>query len=95
MSSLLDWGVIAETKQAGGYLSGKQIQPRNAEQLAWLAEAVLISRDETQMPFSQLCHHPILFPIKLDAFAASVLRANPRVRVERQNLNEDFVFRET
>ena len=41
VSSFLDWGVIAETKKAGVYLRGKQVQPTNAEQLAWLAEAVL------------------------------------------------------
>ena len=92
VSSFLDWGVIAETKKAGVYLPGKQVQPRNAEQVAWLAEAVLISRGESQMPFSQLCHHPLLFPIKLETFNASVLRANPRLRVERQSLNEEFVF---
>jgi len=92
VSSFLDWGVIAETKKAGVYLPGKQVQPRNAEQLAWLAETVLISRGERQMRFSQLCHHPILFPVKLDTFNASVLRANPRLRVERQSLNEEIVF---
>ena len=91
VSSFLDWGVIAETKKAGVYLPGKQVHPRNADQLAWLAEAVLISRGEHPMPFPQLCHHPILFPVKLDTFNASALRANPRLRVERQSLNEEFV----
>jgi len=38
VSSFLDWGVIAETKRAGVYLPGKQVQPRKAEQLAWLAD---------------------------------------------------------
>jgi hypothetical protein len=92
VSSFLDWGVIIETEKAGVYLPGKQVQSRNAEQLAWLAEAVLISRGENQMPFPQLCHHPILFPVRLDTFNASVLRANPRLRVERQSLNQEFVF---
>ncbi len=92
VSSLLDWGVIAETKKAGVYLPGKKVHPGNAEQLAWLAEAVLISRGENQMPFAQLCHHPMLFPVKLDTFNASVLRANPCLRIERQSLNEDFVL---
>jgi hypothetical protein len=91
ISSFLDWGVIAETEKAGVYLPGKQVHPRNPDQLAWLAEAVLISRGEHPMPFPQLCHHPILFPVKLDTFNASVLRANPRLRVERQSLNEEFV----
>jgi hypothetical protein len=91
VSSFLDWGVIVPAKKGGVYLPGKQVHPRNADQLAWLAEAVLISRGEHQMPFPQLCHHPVLFPVKLDTFNASVLRANPRLRVERQSLNEEFV----
>ena len=58
VSSFLDWGIVDEAKKAGVYLPGKQIQPRNAEQLSWLAEAVLISRDENQMALSKLSHHP-------------------------------------
>jgi len=92
VSSFLDWGVIAETKKAGVYLPGKQVQPRNAEQLAWLAEAVLISRGANQMPFPQLCRHPILFPVKLDTINTSILAANPRLKVERQSLNAECVF---
>jgi len=95
VSSFLDWGVIAETKKAGVYLPGKQVQLRKADQLAWLAEAVLISRGERQMPIPQLCHHPILFPVKLDILNASLLRANPRLRVERQSLNQEVVCHES
>jgi hypothetical protein len=91
VSSFLDWGVIAETKNAGVYSPGKQVQLRKADQLAWLAEAVLISRGENQMPFPQLCHHPILFPVELPVLNASLLRPNPRLRVERQSLNQEFV----
>jgi hypothetical protein len=95
VSSFLDWGVVAETKKAGAYLPGKKVQPRNAEQLAWLAEAVLISKGVNQMAFSKLCHHPVLFPVAVETFNASILRANPRLKVVRQGLNEEFVFRET
>ena len=95
ISSFLDWGVIAETKKAGFYLQGKPVQPRNAGQLAWLAEAVLISRGKTQMRVSELRNHPALFPIALDALNASVLKANPRLRVGRQSLYQEFVFLDT
>ena len=43
------------------------------------------------MKFSQLCHHPMLFAVALPALNASVLRSNPRLRVTRQSLNEEFV----
>jgi hypothetical protein len=94
VSSFLDWGVIAETKNAGVYLPGKKVQPKNADQLAWLAEAVLMSRGVNQMALAQLRQHPILFPFSVETFNASILRTNPRLKVARQGLNEDFVFLE-
>ena len=95
MSSFLDWGVITEAKKSGVYSPGNQVQPRKADHLAWLAEAVLISRAETQMRSSELFHHPILFPISLDAFNASFVRANSRLSVARQGLNEEVVMLDT
>ena len=92
VSSFLDWGVIVETKPKGIYLSGKQVTPKKTEHLAWLAEAVMISRTKTQMRLSELCNHPALFPFALDKLNAAVLQHNPRLRVERQSLNQEFVF---
>jgi hypothetical protein len=92
VSSFLDWGIIAETSKRGVYLAGQQARPVGGKLLAWLAEAVLLSRDKTQMPFSQLCNHPALFPIALDGLTASVLQRNAHLRVERQSLNQEYVF---
>lgn len=92
VSSFVDWGVVAETKQRGVYQTAKPIRPHNDEQLAWLAEAVLISRDKAQIAFSELCSHPALFPIALDTLNISQLQDRPRLRVERQSLNQEFVF---
>jgi len=94
VSSFLDWGVLAETKQSGVYQSTKLIRPHGGEQLAWLAEAVMISRDRAQIPFSELCNHHALFPIALETLSAATLQSNPRLRVERQGLNREFVFLE-
>jgi hypothetical protein len=91
VSSFLDWGVVAETKKRGVYQLTKPIRPHSCE-LAWLVEAVLISRDKTQIPFSELCNHPALFPIALDTLNTSVLQSNPRLRIERQSLNQEYVF---
>jgi len=95
ISSFLDWGVIEEGKKGGVYHSSNQRRSKNPAHLAWLAEAVLISRGEAQMAFSHICHNPILFPISVEAINASILRTNPRLRVTRQGLNEDFVSLET
>ena len=92
VSSFLDWGVIVETGQRGVYQPTKPICPNSGGGLAWLAEAVMISCRKTQVPFSELCNHPALFPIAMDTLNASVLLSNPRLRVERQSLNQLFVF---
>jgi hypothetical protein len=91
VSSFVDWGIIRESTKAGFYLPGTEFQVRNSEQLSWLAEAVLIWRDESQMPFAQLFHHPILFPFRLETFHASIISGNPRLKIERQSMNEEFV----
>lgn len=93
-SSFLDWGIIIETKKNGIYLSGKQAKPKNGEQLVWLAEAALISCRKTQMALSELCNHPVLFPIALDTLNIATLQNSPRLRIERQSLNQEFIFRE-
>ena len=95
VSSFLDWGVIAETKLKGIYLSAMQATPKNPDQIAWLAEAVLISSHKSQMGLSELCNHPSLFPFTLDKLNAAVLQNNPRLRVERQSLNHEIVLLET
>ena len=92
VSSFLDWGVIAETKPKGIYLTGKQTNPKSHDHLAWLAEAVMISRAKTQIGLSELCNHPALFPFALDKLNSAVLQNNRHLRIERQSLNRDFVF---
>jgi hypothetical protein len=92
ISSFLDWGVVAELKRTGVYVSGTKIQSKNTEQLAWLAEAVLISRGKNQMKLSQIFYHPILFPLTLDTSHRLVLPSNSSLKLARQGLNEEIVF---
>jgi hypothetical protein len=92
ISSFLDWGVVTERKRSGTYFPRKKVQPRDADQLSWLAEAVLISRREDQMTLSQIHHHPILFPVASEAFNGSTLRSNPRLKISRRGMGEEIVF---
>ena len=91
ISSFLDWGVVAEKNRSGFYIPGKKVQPKASEHLAWLAEAVLISRNETQMSISKLCQHPILFPVSLELLTGLVVQENPRLKISRHSMNEEFV----
>jgi hypothetical protein len=85
---------VAETKQRGVYQPTKPIRPHHGDQLAWLAEAVMISRDKTQITLTELCNHNALFPFALESLNAAILQRNPHLRVERQGLNQEFVFLE-
>jgi hypothetical protein len=94
MSSFLDWGILKDGKQPGVYLPVKQLAIKDDVLLAWLAEAVLVSTGRTQMALNELCTHPALFPFSTDALSAAVFHKNPRLRLERQGLNEEYVFLE-
>lgn len=93
VSSFLDWGVIIEAKKAGVYSSGPKTHPEKPEHFAWLGEAVLISRNKNQVPLSELANHPVMFPIAFDKFNSTMLQTNPRLRIERQSLSQEVVFR--
>jgi hypothetical protein len=92
VSSFLDWGVIVESKPRGIYRAGPRVNLRSSDVVAWLMEAILISRGISQMAFGKLSNHPILFPINLESFNTSVVRSNSRLSVAREGLNEEFVF---
>jgi hypothetical protein len=92
VSSFLDWNVVAEAKRTGVYTAVPKNRVTKPEQLAWLVEAVLISRGRTQLSITELADHPILFPFNLDTLSASTFQSNPRLRVERQSLNVEYVF---
>lgn len=92
VSSFLDWEVIAETKKAGIYQFTRSLSPQSGHDLAWLAEAALISRSKAQMSFSELRNHPVLFPVALDKLTPSSLQSNPHLRIERQSLNQEVIF---
>ena len=91
VSSFLDWGAIVETKIKGAYIAGTLPAPKRHEHLAWLIEAILHAREEPQVPFIQLSHNPMLFPFRIEPFSASHLRCNPRLKLVRHGLNEEWV----
>jgi hypothetical protein len=95
VSSFVDWGVITEAGKKGTYVAGKQVRPDGNDVVAWLAEALLISRGKAQMPLSEFSRQPILFPINMDAVSSAALRNNRRLRVARHSHNEDVVFLES
>ncbi len=95
ISSFLDWQLIKEAASKGSYTLPRQITPPSADHVRWLLEAVVTSRGLSQIPFTQLRTHPILFPFKLESVTSSVLVGTSRLRIQRQSLSDEVVLLET
>jgi len=93
ISSFLDWGVVDEEGRSGDYLPGSVMRLASAEMMAWLIEALMISRSRTQLMLSEVFSHPVLFPVSMEAFNQQMLPVDSRLKIGRQGLNQDFIFR--
>ena len=94
MSSFLDWGVMAATKQKGDYIAVKPIHVPDADQSAWLIEALLHTRSEGGLSLSQVRQHPLLFPFVLEGVASglAISKSNPRLQTMRHGHTEELVM---
>lgn len=93
ISSFLDWGVVGEEGRSGDYLPGSVIRLASAATMIWLIEALMISRSRSQLMLSEVFSHPALFPVSMEAFNAQALPVDSRLKIGRQGLNQDFIFR--
>jgi len=92
LSSMLDWGLLEFDTGSKRYRRGKLTAAHDPEILGWLAEGILLASDKTSMPQSQLFASNLLFPFDTKPIAVTQLtRANPRLQVIRQSLNEEIV----
>jgi hypothetical protein len=91
VSSFLDWGVLSETKIKGEYIAGNVVSVDRPNQMAWLGEAILHTRNEASLPLAQLRQHPMLFPFKVSEMDVALSNANPRLHTLRHGHTEDLV----
>ena len=92
LSSILEWGLLEYEAESKRYRKGKTTVAIDPEILGWLAEGILLASGKTSMPQSQLFASNLLFPFETKPIAVTQLTvANPRLRVIRQNLNEEIV----
>ena len=91
LSTFLDLGALKMGRVQGSYLPGAQRRPRTDRETAWLVEALLHSRREPSLPLQAIPSHPSLFPFDLGSLTQRQLRANSRLHVLRQGLDENLV----
>jgi hypothetical protein len=89
--SMLEWGVLAESKERGIY----QAMPRQAvhslEIATWMLESLLHAGQLEAASFRQLVRSPVLFPFSITVHPANV-RDHPRMELSRQGLDEDVLI---
>ena len=93
LRSFVDWGILAETGKQGTYSSAPPRAVRNPGLVAWLSEAVLLSRFVTAASPRVLLRGPRLFPFHLPTPTGESLTSHStRLDFVRHGLDEQLVM---
>ena len=93
LRAFIDWGILTDTPSRGIYVQGKRHTVRDAERIAWLAEAVLISRAAGSAATQDLLESPSLFPLRLSPIPAQQLVSlSPRLELLRHGFDDDLII---
>jgi hypothetical protein len=88
--SMVEWGVLAESKDRGVYeVTQRQAAP-GVEVSAWMLESLLRASQHESGAFRHLVRSPALFPFSISVHSASI-RNSPRLELARQGLDEDLI----
>lgn len=93
ISSFRDWGVVGKDGSLGDYSPGQVMRPNSVEMMIWLIEALMVSRSRNQLMLSEVFSHPALFPVSMELFNPQMIQEGSRLKMGRQGLNQDFIFR--
>jgi len=93
ISSFRDWGVVGKEGRLGEYSPGQVMRPNSGEMMIWLIEALMVSRSRNQLMLSEIFAHPALFPVSMELFNPQMIQEGSRLKMGRQGLNQDFIFR--
>lgn len=91
LSTFLDFGALTAGEKRGEYLPGKILRSGSSEELNWIVESLLYSRDESNIPLNHINQHTALFPFTIGHLSSSTLRSNPRVEIFRHGMAEELV----
>lgn len=93
ISSFRDWGVVGKEGSLGDYSPAQVMRPNSVEMMIWLIEALMVSRSRNQLMLSEVFSHPALFPVSMELFNPQMIQEGSRLKMGRQGLNQDFIFR--
>jgi hypothetical protein len=87
----VDWGVLQETWEKGGYQASPARPVQDKQLAAWLIEAALLAQSTDTSGLQTLLQTPTLFPFRIPRLYAADLEGQGRVEIFRQGLDEDMV----
>jgi len=88
--SMVDWGVLQDTKVKGVYIPATKKAPATVNVQLWFLEALLHAEVTQGVILQQLPQLPTAFPFHLDISVAAI-RQSKRFEIERQGLDLDMV----
>ncbi len=92
LRTFIDWGVLEKTPDKGVYQQGSKKMITDAQLIAWLIEAVLISSGNNQSPLKAVTNSPSIFPYHLVLPASKVLEECQRLEIVRHGLDEEMMI---
>ena len=88
----VDWGVLLDSEEKGGYQAISKGSPKNQRLTLWLIEALLISTNADSIPLADALRSPSFFPFVLKAINIQASKQNHRIQTFRQALDEEVVM---
>jgi len=95
LRTFVDWGVLAESSNAGVYVPGQVLAATNDKLAVWLVEAVLHTISNNTSPLQAVIDAPSLFPLTLERLPTGVLAVSRRMEIIRHGLDDDLVMLRT
>ena len=88
----IDWGVLQETKEKGGYHSVPVRSVIDKKLAAWLIEGRLLASGSNAAPLKAIVQSPTLFPFIVGPLSIGDLEGHNRLEWFRQGLDEEMVM---
>lgn len=92
LRSFHDWGVLDETGTKGVYEGTEGITISDPLLVAWLMEALLISKPEGRAFPKAIIESPALFPFRFGSGSESAVAHNARLELAHHGLDEEIVM---
>ncbi len=89
--SFVAWGILEDASIKGNYIQARKF-PTTPQQVAILAESILLSSPESPLALKSVIHSPSLFPFDISPVTGDYLQKNsPRILVNQFGPGEEMI----